>query len=1023
MVDHSYPIQNLTSKFQCLARWALCAFCAIAYLTVTNGVNAADVGAKRVLIISTGSRLAPGFVIVDQQLLRVLGNIPSVRTEIYAENLDLVRFPSERYRQIFREYLADKYAAHRPDLVILVFVGTLGIPGKLLPELFPRTPIIVAGFTEEEIRTDQFGPLVSGLAQRVNPRATVELILRLQPALRRIVVVGGTAEIDRHVLQRVKEAAQSIKGRIEIDFWDNLTMAELRKAVTTVPRDTAILYARMFRDAAGQAFISSEVGQWIAQWANAPVYVMTDASFGTGAVGGSLASIEAFGKRAGELARLILTGTAPASLSFELRTDSVPTFDWRALKRWGIPANRLPPASVVRFRPRSLWEEYRWYVIGAFIIVCVQSAIIGDLLLHRRRRRRVEAALRENQQLMDLAASAGELGLWSRDLEQGEVWANSHLRTLFGFDQNQSLALDDLLASIHPDDRTRVTYDVESAQLAGMRFEGEFRVILRDGRVRWVVARGKTVSEARGMRRMGVVLDITERKRAEESLRESEERFRIMANTAPVMIWMSGTEKGCTFFNKGWLDFTGRTLEQELGNGWAEGVHRDDFDRCFGVYGRAFDARQEFSMEYRLRRYNGEYCWVLDTGVPRFAPDGTFLGYIGSAIDITERKRAEERFRLAVEASPSAIVMINPQGDIVLVNTLTERLFGYRREELLGKSVEILVPERFRADHPAHRAGFFAAPQSRAMGAGRDLFARRKDGTEFQVEIGLNPIQTSEGTLVLTAIVDITERKRAEAELRQNREELAHVTRISAMGELATSLAHELNQPLTAILSNAQAAQRFLSANPVDLEEVREILQDIVEDNNRASDVIRRMRALIRKEDLSFEPLDLARITSEVLSLVRSDAILLNVQVSFQCEDDLPNVRGDKVQLQQVVLNLLLNAFDAMKEYPIHERQVQLKIQSNGNNIVELSVRDRGTGLTTDQLDKIFEPFFTTKREGLGMGLSISRSIVEAHRGRLWAEKNPDRGAIFYFTLPVSSVSDDRSPIHPQSNVYNRTIP
>jgi len=150
-------------------RWALCALCAIAYLTVTNGVNAADVGAKRVLIISTGSRLAPGFVIVDQQLLRVLGNIPSVRTEIYAENLDLVRFPSERYRQIFREYLADKYAAHHPDLVILVFVGTLGIPGKLLSELFPGTPIVVAGFTEEEIRTDQFGTLVSGVAQRVNP--------------------------------------------------------------------------------------------------------------------------------------------------------------------------------------------------------------------------------------------------------------------------------------------------------------------------------------------------------------------------------------------------------------------------------------------------------------------------------------------------------------------------------------------------------------------------------------------------------------------------------------------------------------------------------------------------------------------------------------------------------------------------------------------------------------------------------------------------------------------------------------
>src|SRR5437773_7698320 len=145
-------------------------------------------------------------------------------------------------------------------------------------------------------------------------------------------------------------------------------MTELRKAVTTVPRDTAILYARMFRDAAGQAFVSSEVGQWIAQWANAPVYVMTDASFGTGAVGGSVGSIEAFGKRAGELARLILTGTAPASLPFEIRTNSVPMFDWRALKRWGISESRLPPNSIVRFRQPSVWEQYRWYILGALFI-------------------------------------------------------------------------------------------------------------------------------------------------------------------------------------------------------------------------------------------------------------------------------------------------------------------------------------------------------------------------------------------------------------------------------------------------------------------------------------------------------------------------------------------------------------------------------------------------------------------------------------------------------------------------------
>jgi len=1011
-VDHSYPIQNLTSKFQCLVRWALCALCAIAYLTVTNGVNAAYVGAKRVLMISTGSRLAPGFIIVDQQLLQIFGKITSPRIEIYPENLDLVRFPSERYGQIFSEYLTAKYAAHPPDLVILVYIGNLGTAGKVLQQLFPGTPVIVAGFTEENISRDQFGSLVIGIAQRVDPRATMELILRLQPETRRIIVIGGTAEVDRSVLNRVKEAAQSIKGRIEIDFWDNLTMAELRKAVTTVPRDTAILYARMFRDAAGQAFVSSEVGQWIAQWANAPVYVMTDASFGTGAVGGSLASIEAFGKRAGELARLILTGTTPASLPFEIRTDSVPTFDWRALKRWGISEDRLPPNSVVRFRPQSIWEQYRWYIIAALIIILAQSAIIADLLLHRRRRRRVEAVLRENQQLMDLAASAGELGLWSHDLDQSEVWANGYFRALFGFGQNEPLVLNDLLASVHPDDRTRVIYAVESAQLAGIPFEGEFRVILPDGKERWVVARGKTVSEARGMRRMGVVLDITERKRAEGSLRESEERFRIMANTAPVMIWMSGTNKRCDYFNNRWLDFTGRTLEQELGDGWAKGVHRDDLERCLEIYRNSFDARQEFTMEYRLRRWDGEYGWVLNHGVPRFEPAGIFLGYIGSCIDVTERKHAEEKFRLAVEASPSAIVMTNQQGKIVLVNAQAESLFGYLRDELIDQPVEILVPERFRASHPAHRAEFCAASQPRAMGAGRDLFARRKDGTERLVEIGLAPIHTQEGILALTAILDITERRRAELELREQQLNLVHMSRVSTMGELAASLAHELNQPLTAILSNAQAAQRFLAANPTDLEEVREILKDIVQDNSRAGEVIHRMRALVKKGELDIMPLDLAALIRDVVLLVRSDATLHNIHVSLEVDTHLPPVRGDKVQLQQVTLNLLLNAFDAMHDCPPDKREIHVRAARDGGRMVEITVADHGAGLTIDKLEKIFQPFYTTKHDGLGLGLSISRSIIEAHGGRLWADNNPDRGATFYFTLPVSSFGDDRSPTH-----------
>jgi signal transduction histidine kinase len=258
-----------------------------------------------------------------------------------------------------------------------------------------------------------------------------------------------------------------------------------------------------------------------------------------------------------------------------------------------------------------------------------------------------------------------------------------------------------------------------------------------------------------------------------------------------------------------------------------------------------------------------------------------------------------------------------------------------------------------------------------------------------------------QAALIADLLLQHSRRRRSERDLRRNREQLAHVTRVSTMGELAASLAHELNQPLTAILSNAQAAQRFLSAKPADLKEVREILEDIVTDNSRASEVIRRMRALVKKEELEFAPINIAGVIGDVVQLVRSDGILRNIRVEIECQDGLPSARGDRVQLQQVVLNLLVNAFDAMKDAFAKERKVVVRAQANGAGTVEISVRDHGIGLKNDKLAKIFQPFYTTKREGLGMGLPISRSIIEAHGGRLWAENNADRGATFYFTIPA----------------------
>ena len=508
------------------------------------------------------------------------------------------------------------------------------------------------------------------------------------------------------------------------------------------------------------------------------------------------------------------------------------------------------------------------------------------------------------------------------------------------------------------------------------------------------------------------VLLNAERERAHAELRENEERFRLMADASPMMVWRAGVDARCNFLNKQWLEFSGRTLEQQLGEGWSEGVHPDDLAQCLETYRAAFAARKPFQMEYRLRRADGEYRWVLDAGAPDFQSGGRFAGYVGSCIDVTERKQAgealrlsEERFRMVVEAAPSAMLMVGEDGRITLANAQAEQVFGYPRSELLGMEVERLMPARLRAAHRSLRDGFFADPRARTMG-GRQLLGLRKDGSEFPVEVGLSPIRGREGLFVLSAVVDITERVKAEMEARQQRSALAHLSRVTMLGELSGSLAHELNQPLTAILSNAQAAQRFMAKEDVDLDELREILADIVEEDKRAGEVIRQLRLLLKKGETNHQLLDMNEVVLDVLKLVRTDLVNHNVTIETELPPELPRVSGDRIQLQQVLLNLVMNACEAVHANAQSDRRtIAVRTCQSSDGCVLTTVSDRGSGIALHQINHIFEPFFTTKAEGMGLGLTVCRTIIASHGGTLTAENNAGGGASFHITLqPAGAV-------------------
>jgi two-component system, LuxR family, sensor kinase FixL len=486
-------------------------------------------------------------------------------------------------------------------------------------------------------------------------------------------------------------------------------------------------------------------------------------------------------------------------------------------------------------------------------------------------------------------------------------------------------------------------------------------------------------------------------------LHESEERMALAAEALQFGIWFWDFARNEFSATDGWRAFSDFRRSEPLAfDTFLQRVHPDDRESVRQALPNAFAAANGlWEMEYRVIRRDGQVQWVASRGAVETI-NAKPVRLRGVSMDITARKRAADQFRLAVEASPSGIVLVNGEGRITLINAETERLFGYSREELVGQTVDMLLPKQFRPDHPHHRSDFFAAPKARAMGAGRELFAVRKDGTEFPVEIGLNPIESADGTLVLTAVVDITARKRAELEAVGQRNELAHLARVTMLGELSGSIAHELNQPLTAILSNAQAGMRFLTHDSVDLDQVRDILADIVAQDNRASEVIQRLRLLLHKGEIQRQPVDVNEVVREVAKLVRSDLTHQHVTLHSTLAPVSPVVIGDRVQLQQVLLNLVMNACEAMHTNAPSDRRVVVRTELLGGNEVRLSVSDQGTGIAPDKLTEVLEPFFTTKTNGLGLGLSVCRTIVKAHSGALSVANNPDRGATVHVSLPAS---------------------
>jgi PAS domain S-box-containing protein len=620
-------------------------------LLSTAGALASPSGPINVLVMHWYDRRYPSNETFDRTLQDALQSLAPEGVEYYSEYLETNRFPGDDQARLLSEYLRKKYAGRRLDVIISGVSETLDFLFKYRHELFPAVPIVFA--TERPVaEAVRIGAGAAGFTFGNAYAKTLNLALKWHPGTEQLFVVSGTLNHDKAVESIVRDDLRQYESVVTITYLTDLAPDELTARIRTLPKNSVILYVwQQVLDAQGRLLETQDVLARVAHEAKVPIYGRTYAMIGRGIVGGYVWTQEGNAAKLAGITMRVVNGTRPKDIPVE-KGPETPMFDWRQLQRWGIAEDRLPPGSVIRFRDLPIWQQYKWRIIGTIAILVLQAFLISALLVLRKREQRRAAALIEarrvlresEQQLVSIYNTVRDVVFYVAVEANGQyrfVSVNEAFLAVTGL--SRDAVVGKRVNDVIPE--PSLTMVLEKYQQAVEKKAAVFWEETSDyptGRLTGEVSLAPVLdNQGNCSYLVGSVHDITERKRSEATLRESQERFRIVADAAPVMIWMSGLDKLCTFVNRPWLEFTGRTIEQELGNGWADGVYPEDLNRCLAVYFSSFEARRSFQMEYRLRRAGGEYRLVLDSGTPLYRR-GDFAGYIGSCVDVTEARRAQE---------------------------------------------------------------------------------------------------------------------------------------------------------------------------------------------------------------------------------------------------------------------------------------------------------------------------------------------------------------------------------------------
>lgn len=626
-----------------------------------------------------------------------------------------------------------------------------------------------------------------------------------------------------------------------------------------------------------------------------------------------------------------------------------------------------------------------------------------------RKLRRSETYLAEAQRLSRTSSWA-----WDARLEEF-VYRSQEMYNLFGLDpKSDTVSPQPFYDRILPEDREQVIEKVYQAVREKADLEVDFRIALPGGSIRYIHSVGHPFLGEDGEveELVGTHVDVTEQYLAKEKLqtafdeiKRSEDRLRLVVDTIPALVRRSTPEGIPDFLNQTALDYTGLALDQAE-TGWPRAFHPEDKKGMLQKWSAIRASGVPGELEARLRRYDGDYRWFLFRAVPLRDESGNIAKWYGSSTDIEDRKRVEEELRRS-EYKLIEAQRVSQTGSFFWNISTGERVGSEELFRILGYD-----PSRFltfdmilERVHPEDRAIVVQA-RERALRDGQDLDYEHRflmpNGSVKFVHVVAHVGRNRAGQLeYVGAVVDVTATKQAEERLQKAQTELAHVTRVTMLGEMTASISHEVNQPLAAVVNAASACLRWLDGATPNLDEARRAAEWIIKEGNRAAEVIRRVRNLAKNAEPQKELLDINGIIDEVIALVQRELTMRQVRWKVELAPALPVVLADRVQLQQVIINLIMNGVEAMQPIVGQAHELIIRSYQDEARKIAVDVADSGVGISEDSADKLFNAFFTTKSGGMGMGLSICRSIIEAHGGRLAAANNAGPGARFQFTLPT----------------------